>query len=273
MNDEDQQIERKKNKMALSCIHSFKFRQLTSFVTMTLTLFTWCPLLSYAESKNRECLGRHLREARYLNEQRKPLYGDATNGQSFEISNQLIQNESVALFWGPLFFNFDRWAIPYQNLGVDIVCDDFISMQQTPSFTAKRAGPFPSLKNFRHPGSSSLKRELKKAMNDGFRSVEIKADELIHQLNSSFPLGMQMNCMTRHLLESIRLIARNAPHHIAKHRQLDPQRQLQSPSWISKKMIRSHLLYLADAETLDRLAAPIQADGVPIICNDVPPIP
>lgn len=259
--------------MTLTCIHSPKFKQLISFVTMTLTLFICRPSLSSAESENRRCLHNHLREARALNEARKPLYGRVTSGKSLDISDQLIQHESVALFWGPVFFNLDRWAIPYQNLGVEIVCDDFVSMQQTPSFAERRVGPFPSLTHFRHPGSRYLKRELKKAMNDGFGSVENRADELIHQLNSLFPLSNQMNCMTRHLLESIRLIARNAPRHIAKHRQLDPQLQLRSPSWISKKMIRSHLLYLADAETLDRLAAPIQADGVPIICNDVPPIP
>mgnify|MGYP000923066488 CR=1 FL=1 len=259
--------------MITTRIHDLKVGHRLGFVTMTLALIVSFPESSYADSMNRGCLEHHLREARAVNELRKPLYGNVTNGQSFEISHLLIQHESVAIFWGNLFYNFDRWAIPYQRLGVNIVCDDFVSMENTPQFIARRKGPSPSIADFHHPSAKRLKQELRKSMTGGFKLVERKADSLIAELNSLFPLSEQMNCMTRHLLESIRQIARNAPIHVAEHRRLDPQSKLKSPAWISEKMIRVHLLYLADAEALDRLAAPVQAFGVPIICNDVPTIP
>ena len=146
-------------------------------------------------------------------------------------------------------------------------------MENAPAFIEKRPGPNPSITDFRHPSAKYLKRELLKSLSEDFTVIENKTDSLIAELDSLFPLGEQMNCMTRHLLESIRQIARNATIHAAKHRRLNPQSKLKSPAWISKKMIRAHLLYMADAETLDRLAAPIQATGVPIICNDVPSVP
>ena len=39
------------------------------------------------------------------------------------------------------------------------------------------------------------------------------------------------------------------------------------------KMIQGHVIGFAPAYALDRAAEPLQQDGIPIICNDVPKIP
>jgi hypothetical protein len=47
---------------------------------------------------------------------------------------------------------------------------------------------------------------------------------------------------------------------------------MRSTAGLSRLVLRLHLFTLGDAAKLDALAAPIQARGIPILCQDVPPI-
>ena len=77
------------------------------------------------------------------------------------------------------------------------------------------------------------------------------------------------HCMVRHLLESMLRISNLAPIHEREATELGlpPTRDL---SWT---LVRMHTLVLTEAVEVDGLAAPLQAEGLPIICRDVPPIP
>ncbi|HEV2147105.1 MAG TPA: hypothetical protein VGR37_06865, partial [Longimicrobiaceae bacterium] len=77
------------------------------------------------------------------------------------------------------------------------------------------------------------------------------------------------HCMLRHMLESMLRVATLAPVHAARAEEAG----MRSTAGLSRLLLRLHLLALSDAAKLDVLAAPIQARGIPILCQDVPPIP
>jgi hypothetical protein len=76
--------------------------------------------------------------------------------------------------------------------------------------------------------------------------------------------------MLRHLLGSALRISNQAPRYEAQAR---AARIRASPGAISRTMLDLHLRMLGEAARLDRAAAPLQAEGIPILCQDVPPIP
>lgn len=67
--------------------------------------------------------------------------------------------------------------------------------------------------------------------------------------------------MIRHFLESIRRVAGLAPTYGVR------------TMFISKQMLWAHVRSLKKASELDQMAAPLQAEGLPILCQDVPYIP
>ncbi len=69
--------------------------------------------------------------------------------------------------------------------------------------------------------------------------------------------------MLRHLLESLLRITNNAPQHA---RRGDSSRL----SWL---LVKAHRALLPVAAWLDRMASPLQLEGVPILFQDLPPIP
>jgi hypothetical protein len=75
--------------------------------------------------------------------------------------------------------------------------------------------------------------------------------------------------MTRHLLESALRITNGARRYAAE----AEARGVASPAGLSRALLSMHLTTLGEGARLDRRAAPLQAEGVPIICQDVPPIP
>lgn len=75
--------------------------------------------------------------------------------------------------------------------------------------------------------------------------------------------------LLRHLLESARRVAELAPVHAA----LAVEHGLRSPEWLSSILLRLHLWGLVLAAVLDRRARPLQARGIAILAQDLPPIP
>ncbi|HLL48487.1 MAG TPA: hypothetical protein VK399_17425, partial [Longimicrobiaceae bacterium] len=76
------------------------------------------------------------------------------------------------------------------------------------------------------------------------------------------------HCMLRHLLESMLRVTSLAPTHAARAEAAG----MKSTAGLSRLVLRLHLFALVDAAKLDVVAAPIQARGIPILCQDVPPI-
>lgn len=216
-------------------------------------------------SAGEECFRDHLREAIALNKQRRPLYIKLTNFQSREISERLIAGERLAILGSYLFYNFDKDAEIYQRNGINIVCDEYVPMSLTPSFQPVAPLPHPDLRRFQELDPYQLRRRIVRARKKGYAETALTARAIIHEIESAEP---SFNCMTRHLMESIGRIAKLAPVHAEGANKLG----LPSPLRLSDRMISAHLLMLPEATTLDALAAPIQAQGVAILCQDVPPI-
>jgi hypothetical protein len=117
--------------------------------------------------------------------------------------------------------------------------------------------------------------EIDKSNYDGerFPATLEAARGILHGELADYP---RFFCMGRHLVESLVRIAALAP----RYEETRIQRKVKSsPLPISRGLIESHLTLLATTGEavgqpgLDTWAAPLQAKGIPIICNDVPPIP
>lgn len=204
---------------------------------------------------------RHLREAIELNRARMPLYDSLTAGRSRAVSRRLIWAERLAL---PAAWVIDRRARTWQAHGVPIVCAEFVPMSATPAFRARTDGPLPP------PFAPVDARRIRRAVAGGLReggfpgaSAALAAE--LARLNEA----PAYHCMVRHLLESALRVSNLAPLHEAEAR----ARGLPSTRRLSRTLLDLHLMILGEAARLDRRAAPLQAEGVPIVCRDVPPIP
>jgi hypothetical protein len=197
---------------------------------------------------------RHVQEALTLNQERQPHYSAITGGKSIPVSKALIQFEKT-LITQSRFADFI--ARPYQWAGIPIACVEYISMSETPQFrTHYLEGP-PNLMDFRPAKAEVLVNLLKaEVKHKNFELAETIADLQIGEIEKE----PRFNCLIRHLLESMRRVAGFARQHAAG-------------SFISKQLLKGHLKALETASQIDRIAAPIQAAGVPIVCQDVPFIP
>ncbi len=207
------------------------------------------------------CFTDHLNEAIALNQRRKPVYSRLSARRSIPISETLISSE----WFSKLFARgVERDAKIYEKKGVNILCDAFISMSKVPVFqenTGLRHDP----RSFRKFDNDDLE-DLLEDLNDDLRFEEIflVVEQQISQLNQQ----PHFHCMIRHVLESVRRIAYQAPLHDRKALALG----LPSSLELSKKLISLHLLSFSVSSYLDKAARPLQAQGIPILCQDVPPI-
>lgn len=225
-----------------------------------LSLLT-CSAFAKAEHS---CFNRHLTEASALNAQRKFLYSELSGGQSIAVSDALITFEKDLLRQANLV---DIVAYPYQVAGIPIVCEDFVSMANTPAFKPRFAQGAPSLEQF-HPASLQvilppLREALKEK--DFVKIVDLTSKDL-----AELEKEPRFNCLVRHFLESIRRIADLAPRLQAEAK---AKLGFGGTLFLSRKMLQGHLDTLEEAARIDVMAAPVQALDVPIICQDVPPIP
>lgn len=200
-----------------------------------------------------------------MNKKRRPLYIKLTNYQSREISERLIAGEQLAKFGSYLFYNFDGDAEIYQRNGINIVCDEYVPMALTPAFQEVSPLPHPDLRYFKELDAYRLRKRIVRAQRKGYDELVATARAIIHEIETP---QKGFNCMTKHLMESIGRIAKFAPIHAASAR----EKRLPSPLSLSDRMISAHLIMLPEAIEVDVLAAPLQANGVAILCQDVPPI-
>jgi hypothetical protein len=204
----------------------------------------------------------HLREAAHLNRQRMPLYSALTGGRSRGISRRLIWTERLAI---PVAWYVDWRARRFLRAGIRVACDDFVPMAHTPAFRERILDP-PPLSAFTPSDPRRIRRTIGQAYRSGgFPAASTVIEDEIEQLQST----PAFHCMMRHLLESALRISNQASVYEAQAR----ERGLRSPAGVSRLMLDLHLSTLREAAKLDRRAAPLQAEGIPIICQDVPPIP
>lgn len=209
------------------------------------------------------CFAEHLREAIASNESRLPRYREMSGGKTTLLSRELIASERLSLVTA---WAVDRQARRFQKAGVPVACDDFVSMDLVPPFRDTKVRP-KEPRTSRVPVTSlRLVRALRAGYRkDGFPGVHRAAKDWLRTLGEP----REYDCMTRHVLESIARVAFLAPQYEALAREKGIKRAPTSLSW---RLVDLHLLSLPLARKLDDDAAPLQEAGIPILCQDVPPI-
>ena len=170
------------------------------------------------------CFETHLVEAIHLNEERAERYAALTDGASRAVSRTLIASEKVTRF---VAARFDRRAIPWQQHGVSIMCDEMVPMDLAPAFRA--SGPIPTTE-FRKRGSFLLAAKLAAELTfGGFGAIARELEQELAELQAT----PDYHCMLRHILESMLRAANLAAQHEADARALG----LESPHKLSRDFI------------------------------------
>lgn len=207
------------------------------------------------------CFEEHLNEARSLNKLRAPLYARITHGKSEKVSAFLISAEYLAKFSAS---SIDRESQAFEKYGVNITCESFVSMSTAPQFHSYVL-PLPNLSEYRELDLSEFKSRAKKMLvARAWTELTDSIEKEVNALNKA----PEFNCMTRHLLESAAKISSQAPAQLKRLK----SKKAPDASPLIQKLISNHLLLLGAGQLLDSWAAPIQATGVPMICQDIPVI-
>ncbi len=199
-------------------------------------------------------------EAIALNEARAPLYSSLSDGASLAISRRLMVTERALL---PVARWFDRRARRWERAGIPVLEEVFMPMETAPSFVARG-------REIRDPGNPPLDRSVRQRVlgryrEGGFEGAALALREAVDALMAE----PGMDCLVRHLLESACRLALLAPGQLRAAR----ERELPSPRRLLALLLRLHLWGLGRARDLDEAARPLQARGIPILAQDLPPIP
>ncbi len=100
--------------------------------------------------------------------------------------------------------------------------------------------------------------------NDDYAGTAVGAREWLQQLEKN----PGFHCLERHFVESMGRAATIAP----QQSKLAKENLGIGSLWVSKIFIKSHFDLMQQAQELDSKAAPLQAQGIAIICQDIPPI-
>ncbi len=218
--------------------------------------------LRQASSGPCRCFETHIRDAIEVNRQRLPLYSRLTNGESEKVSKKFILNQHLVL---PITWYVDWRARTFQQKGIPIVCLDMVSMRLAPTFRERSEVEPQPLFEFHTPDVKKIRQMARTAYLKG--SFE-EASRVISKEVRRLQAIPTYHCMLRHMLESALRCSNLAPRYIEKAK----QSRMKSPADLSWFLIRLHLMALGGCAELDALAAPLQAQGIPIIGQDVPPI-
>lgn len=205
----------------------------------------------------------HLKEAIEVNEHRSIEYQKLSSGRSLKHHRKLIMGEKVSVF---LAWPIDIWGNYFQKRGIPILKEEFVSMTLirplSPNFPFTPA----PISHFIEMDINEKIRNFNKAYKVG--SFFGLADALRTELKVLESV-MTYHHMYRHVIESLLRIAVLAPHHeaLAKKKNISL-----NPIWLSKYLVWAHIATLKFSHQLDCDLAPIQADNIPILFNDLPHI-
>lgn len=233
--------------------------------TLTLAVFFLSLTTAHAVEfpSSGACISIHLKEAIEINKDRKVRYSRLSDGRSEEITSGLIHLELLML---PVSYVFDRLARKYQRDAIPVFCQDMMPMSLTPDFAPQFPNGNPDIKTYFEPSASRIKRDLRNGLeHDGLIGIEREAMKWYNVLAQE----RRFNCLTRHFLESTIRSARLAKKYDQKAR----AQKTRSPNRLMLRYLKSSLSAFGIAISLDKKAAPLQAQGLPILCQDVPHIP
>jgi hypothetical protein len=216
-----------------------------------------------SKAQRNDCLAHHLSQGLSLHRKRQPVYSMQSGGASTLESWRLI---AFHFLGKPFAWYLDLKANPWQRKGVPVLC----ALVETPfpltQTIPQRKTNLAPLAPFKKSNAPAIARALRAAYGStGFKGV---ADEARDQLKliAKDPLR---HCLLRHYLQSILRAALLAP----EHDDMALARALPSTRRFSWNFIDWHLSFLDQVSSIDQGAAPLQADGVAFLCQDLPRIP
>lgn len=249
---------------------------------ITLCAMNWFGLLFVgilqlgivASQARAECFDEHIREAMQTNQARLRPYHLLSQGRTETLSKELIGMERDALLLAKWYMARTRH---WRGAGVPLFCSEFLPMSRAGELVQEPLTLRPELSTYRDPEWKTFRDEVASTlqkMEDTLRSpVPEGMGILWWDLQNSIEeeLGTlarekRFNCMYRHMVESMLLVSQEAVGHAKQARTLS----MESPESWSISLLKLHLQVLGRTVSLDRRAAPIQADGIPFLCSDVP---
>ncbi len=227
-----------------------------SFGLFCLGLFCLWPVSgrSKALPNHKQCFSNHIQQALQINSKRKKLYHKLSHGQSDLIYTELMTMERLTL---KLARWIDQRAEVYHNHGMNLFCSEFLPMQEKDLDTSIPENPGREFdwKKYQRP----LTRALKANHFDEVRRLSL--DALVELKD-----GPQFHCLSRHFFESIYRFAYFAPKRMTEAKAL----HLKSPKKMLKQIIQGHILGLWFVNHIDKKAMPLQMQGIPMLCHELP---
>lgn len=226
---------------------------------LLLSLFTVFTVSAIAQER---CTVIHVREAMELNRERRELYRQDGNPDAARVLNKLIFLEKLML---PFSASLDRATRDLQLAGVSMWCEDLVPMHTVPEYQAFTEAPTQSYRPF--------EKNIRKALTKKLRNFKFsKRAELYNDIAKVITIDLNdhsYNCLTRHFLEAA-----------ARSLLLSDKHYEQAPSALKadvekalEKLLGQLSLALGAASSIDEKAAQVQARGVPVLCQEMPPIP
>ncbi len=229
---------------------------------LIIGIFLLLQMLSIDSFAN--CFRDHMKDAIKVNNERMQRYADLSQGKSLEISKKLISFEKRLLFFSYTFANYDYVSERFVKYGVNITCDDYVSMSTVKVFNDFWPQGKPEPSNYVDFDIKAAKKKLYKAY---FANEDLKPvlDETLVLLKG-IEKEPRFNCMVRHALESIAQISIMAP----KQEEALSKVNKTGAMALAREMAYGHIFMLDNFHELDQMAAPLSAQGLPILCQDIP---
>ena len=234
-------------------------------IFLKIILFTIALNLQLAftsETIQHGCLTRHVKESIANNKYRKKLYSKLTNGASDFLFEKWIFFGKLSI---PLSQSLDNRALNFQNKYIPVLCDEIPEISSVKPFIGISTTPLETAYDFKTQ-LIKIHSNLKEAL------IEKNYDKLNIEIDESL-LMLQKNphyyCMVRHLLESIRLTAKQAQ----SYEELEAEIGIPTSQSISIDYIKSQLLILIPSLYLiDIPAIKFQQQGIPLVCSELPEV-
>jgi len=206
-------------------------------------------------SDNIGCFEKHIKQSITLNQKLRIRYAEETQNQSDKIFNQLIAAEKISLL---VARKFDHDARAYQKNGIDLLCQEFKDLNDPSVIVSNQSQdpmkPFEWKKHYRLIALAINSKDPSKIQ----KAALVALKEIETQPN--------YYCFLRHMFESIYRIS----YYIETREEQSKRALLKSPKNMLLKILNLHKKSLRFANHIDQLSAPIQENGIRILCNELP---
>lgn len=208
--------------------------------------------------KNPLYFTRHVMESIGINQERRPYYRELTGGKSEKAFRLLLTLEYLMI---PTAYYYDLRAVYYQKRGVPLFQDELVSMNRTPDFDSDKR-----VRSHRRIPDLPW-REFGKDIRKAIKTQDPKAvTDVTTRIIEKMALFPEYYPMTRHLVESIHRFAYFLPAREALALKLG----LPSPRKFVFGILSYHLVGLWYFVWIDRAAAPVHEDGIPLLSSELP---